>query len=82
MEHKTMSTGSSVFYCSPHNSTFFTDCCQVAICDDQQKCPICKKDVFPFYEGMTDEDRNELAGGYHHRNTRVARARKASHGHY
>jgi hypothetical protein len=28
-----------VYYCSLYNSTFFTDCCKVAICDDQQKCP-------------------------------------------
>ena len=25
------------------NSTFFTACCRVAICDDQDRCPVCKK---------------------------------------
>lgn len=63
----------SVYFCSPTNSTFFTTCCDVAICDDQQECPRCKKDVYPFADGMSDEDRNEAAGGYYHHNTRMAR---------
>ena len=29
------------------NSTLFTDCCDVAICDDQSVCPHCKKEVEP-----------------------------------
>jgi len=31
----------------PHgtNSTFFTECCHVAICDDQCNCPKCKEPV-------------------------------------
>ena len=36
-----------VFLCSPTNSTMFTKCCRVAICDDQVQCPRCKKEVFP-----------------------------------
>ena len=63
----------SVYLCSPTNSTFFTTCCRVAICDDQQKCPACKKDVYPFDERMTDAERDEAAGGYHHHNTHMAR---------
>lgn len=27
------------------NSTFFTECCRVAICDDQSNCPRCKEKV-------------------------------------
>lgn len=66
-----------VFYCSGTNSTFFTTCCHVAICDDQQKCPICKQDVYPFYEGMSDEDRTTAASGYYNHNTRLARSSQA-----
>jgi len=31
----------------PHgtNSTMFTGCCEVAICDDQANCPSCKRPV-------------------------------------
>jgi hypothetical protein len=63
----------SVYHCSPTNSTFFTTCCQVAICDGQQKCPRCKMDVYPFYGGMSDKDRDLAAGGYYNHNTRMAR---------
>lgn len=27
------------------NSTFFTECCGVAICDDERLCPRCNKPV-------------------------------------
>ena len=67
----------SVFHCSPTNSTHFTTCCQVAICDDQQKCPRCSKDVYPFYESMSEQERTEAAGGYYNHNTRLARHRAA-----
>lgn len=63
----------SVFHCSPTNSTHFTTCCEVAICDDQQKCPRCGKDVYPFYEDMSESDRAQAAGGYYNHNTRLAR---------
>lgn len=63
----------TVYFCSPTNSTYFTTCCNTAICDEQQKCPRCKSDVYPFYEGMTDRERNEAAGGYYNHNTRMAR---------
>ena len=68
---------SSVFLCSPTNSTMFTTCCQVAICDDQQKCPRCKELVFPFYQGMSEADRTHYAGGYYNHNTRAARWSRA-----
>lgn len=72
----------SVFHCSPMNSTHFTTCCKVAICDAQQKCPQCRKDVYPFYEGMDQRDRDQAAGGYYNHNTRMARdsaARRRGH---
>ena len=37
----------SVYLSSPTNSTMFTTCCQVAICDDEDCCPNCKTDVTP-----------------------------------
>lgn len=69
-----------VFHCSPTNSTFFTTCCEVAICDDQEKCPVCRKDVYPFHEGMSDRERKEAAGGYCNHNTHMARWRQAYRG--
>ena len=27
------------------NSTMFTSCCGVAICDDQLRCPVCKDKI-------------------------------------
>jgi hypothetical protein len=68
---------SGVRYSSLTNSTLFTDCCDTAICDHQQKCPRCGKDVYPFYEGMTDGDRAEAAGGYFNHNTQRARHNQA-----
>jgi len=68
---------SGVHYDSPTNSTFFTTCCQVAICNDQQKCPSCHKDVYPFHERMTDSERAEAAGGYYNHNTNMARSSMA-----
>jgi hypothetical protein len=38
---------STVFLDSPTNSTLFTTCCEVAICDDQSRCPRCHQEVFP-----------------------------------
>lgn len=31
----------------PNNSTMFTACCDVAICDDEVNCPRCKREVYP-----------------------------------
>jgi len=36
---------SSVYLCRPTNSTFFTTCCDVAVTDDENECPICKEDL-------------------------------------
>lgn len=71
---------SGVFYNSATNSTFFTTCCQLAINNDQQNCPGCRKDVYPFYEGMTDKERAEAAGGYYNHNTQRARSSMARRG--
>ena len=68
---------SSVRYSGPTNSTFFTTCCGTAICDEQQKCPRCKADVYPFHERMTDKERAGAAGGYYNHNTRMARMSRA-----
>ncbi len=38
---------STVYLCSPTNSTFFTTCCHVAICDHEDKCPKCGEEVEP-----------------------------------
>lgn len=67
-----------VFYANPYNSTLFTTCCHVAICDDQQTCPGCHKEVYPFYKGMTEHERDEAAGGYYNHNTRLARTNMAA----
>ena len=32
-------------YPSGTNSTMFTLCCNVAICDDEPNCPVCKRKV-------------------------------------
>ena len=37
----------SVYLSSFANSTMFTTCCSVAICDDQAKCPECKEVIEP-----------------------------------
>ncbi len=36
-----------VLLCGHNNSTIFTNCCEVAICDDQAFCPACKQEVYP-----------------------------------
>ena len=50
-----------VFHANEFNSTFFTRCCEVAICDDQESCPACGKKVIPA------KDRWECAAGRTHR---------------
>lgn len=39
------------------NSTFFTECCEVAICDDQRQCPKCKQDVVG-HDASSNHERN------------------------
>lgn len=64
---------STVFIDNPYNSQHFTTCCKVAICPDQQRCPECNQDVYPFFKGMSDKERAEAAGGYYNHNTAMAR---------
>lgn len=68
---------SDVYLCSPTNSQMFTTCCETAICSDEQKCPRCGIDVYPFFEGMSDKDRDEYSGGYWHSNTDRMRWKRA-----
>lgn len=37
----------TVKFANETNSTFFTTCCEVAICDDQATCPLCGEEVEP-----------------------------------
>ena len=60
----------TVFLCAPTNSTMFTTCCQVAICDDQANCPCCKKEITP----RSRQGRWEAAYGPHRARERGARA--------
>jgi len=39
-----------VFHANEFNSTFFTRCCEVAICNDQDKYPSCGKQVIPAHQ--------------------------------
>lgn len=32
--------------CSPTNSQMFTECCSVAICNDQRRCPKCNALIY------------------------------------
>lgn len=54
-----------VFHANEYNSTYFTKCCEVAICDNQEKCPACGKKVIPA------KDRWECAYGKTHRATEL-----------
>ncbi len=39
------------------NSTFFTECCEVAICDYESRCPKCNRKVVG-HDAKTDHDRH------------------------
>jgi hypothetical protein len=39
------------------NSTMFTTCCSVAICDDQRRCPSCDREVVGADEDNHDRRR-------------------------
>jgi hypothetical protein len=45
----------------PHgtNSTLFTECCEVAICDDQPNCPLCKRPVIG-HDAETRAERHKI----------------------
>ena len=41
------------------NSTMYTECCSVIICDNQGSCPTCDKKVIGF-DAETDNDRHKI----------------------
>ncbi len=45
------------------NSTMFTSCCGVAICDDQSCCPVCKEKVIGA-DAKTPHERNRIRWNY------------------
>ncbi len=65
---------STVYFCSQTNSTHFTTCCDVAICDDQAKCPVCKVDVTP----RSSRGRDEVAMEKLYGRERLAEMRRES----
>ena len=70
-----------VFLCSPTNSTMFTNCCQVAICDDQGLCPRCEKEVYPGLDASSHSrgvSRWEMAYGPTRREAALRNARYKS----
>ena len=48
-----------VFFCCSTNSTMFTECCEVAICDDEKKCPKCGNNVLG-YDAETNHKRHMI----------------------
>lgn len=38
----------TVWFSGPNNSTFFTTCCSVAICEYERDCPVCGLAVEPY----------------------------------
>ena len=50
-------------YSSGTNSTMFTDCCGVAICEDQAKCPVCDKEVIGC-DAETPHERGRIRWDY------------------
>ena len=45
-----------VHFSSHTNSTYFTDCCNVAVCSHQDSCPSCGRTVVP----KTDMERHVM----------------------
>lgn len=41
------------------NSTMFTTCCEVAICNDQRRCPYCNREVIG-HDAKTDHERSMI----------------------
>ncbi len=69
---------STVYFCSSTNSTFFTTCCHVAICDDESMCPMCKEEILPrSHRGRWDVAMNAFYG-----RDEVVKMRKAALSHY
>ena len=52
---------SGIISLSPHgtNSTMFTECCGTAICDDQAKCPKCKRNVIG-WDAESEHERGRI----------------------
>lgn len=61
-----------VHHSGPTNSTPFTNCCGVAICDDQAFCPSCKAEVYP--------GKDVAPGIRHHARFRSAHGRSEQRG--
>ncbi len=53
-------------YPSGTNSTMFTECCSVAICDDQSCCPVCKRKVIG-HDASTSHERGLIRWRYAYR---------------
>jgi hypothetical protein len=45
------------------NSTLFTECCEVAICNDEAKCPKCKREIIG-YNAYTLSERAKIRWKY------------------
>jgi hypothetical protein len=41
------------------NSTMFTQCCGVAICNDQERCPSCEENVIG-WDAESDHERGKI----------------------
>lgn len=41
------------------NSTFFTECCEVAICDYEANCPLCKRKIVG-HDAESNHDRHRV----------------------
>lgn len=48
-----------VFLCSPTNSQMFTECCEVAICSSQRRCPKCNALIYG-HEATSDHQRGTM----------------------
>lgn len=46
-------------YPSGTNSTFFTECCSTAICDDEPLCPSCRRKVVG-WDAKTAHERSRI----------------------
>jgi hypothetical protein len=49
------------------NSTMFTECCEVAICDNEQLCPRCKRKVIG-WDANSSHERGQIRWGNATRN--------------
>lgn len=57
-----------VFLSSPTNSTIFTNCCRVAINDNQAHCPRCKSEVYPGADATNHQRSMSRWNWAYHRN--------------